>query len=90
MAAATPLILPTAAAGIAACIDGAAVTPSDTVDLAFTTRAIYVGGAGTLTVILAGGATVEFLAVPAGTWLWIAATRVKATGTSATSIVALA
>lgn len=86
---ATPLILPTAAAGIAACINGTAVTPSDTTDLAFTTRAIYVGGAGTLTVVLSGGATVDFAAVPAGTWLWVAVTRVKLTGTSASSIVAL-
>jgi hypothetical protein len=88
--AATPLVLPTAAAGIAACTKGAAVTPSDTNDLAFTTRAIYVGATGTLTVILSGGGTVEFAAVPAGTWLWLAATRVNATGTSASSIVALA
>lgn len=86
----TPLPLPDASAGIAACSDGAAVTPSDTVDLTFITRAIYVGSAGALTVILAGGATVAFAAVPAGTWLWIAVTRVKATGTAAGSIVALA
>jgi hypothetical protein len=88
--AATPLVLPTAAAGIAACTKGAAVTPSDTNDLAFTTRVIWVGATGTLTVILSGGDTVEFTAVPAGTWLWISATRVKSSGTSASSIVALA
>ena len=88
--AATPLQLPDAATGPASAVNAAAVTPSDSTDLTFITRSIYVGGAGTLTVILSGGATVEYLAVPAGTTLWIAATRVKATGTSATSIVAQA
>jgi hypothetical protein len=69
--------------------NAAAVTPSNSVALAATTRALYVGGAGTLTVIMAAGQTVEFLAVPAGTTLPIAATQVMSTGTSATSIVAL-
>jgi hypothetical protein len=90
MPAATPAQLPNAANAPASATNGAAVTPSDTVDLAFTSRAIYVGGAGALTVILSSGVTVTFAVVPAGSWLWIAATRVKATGTAATSIVALA
>ncbi|MFN0113329.1 MAG: hypothetical protein ACKVPY_01485 [Paracoccaceae bacterium] len=69
--------------------DGAAVTPSDTTDLAFTSRALYVGQAGNLTAILAGGQTVAFQAVPAGTLLPVRVTRVTATGTTAGAIVAL-
>lgn len=68
----------------------AVVTPSDTVDLAFVSRALYVGGAGNITVIMAGdGSTVLFSAVPAGLVLPIRVNRVKATGTTATLIVAM-
>jgi hypothetical protein len=67
----------------------AAVTPSDSTDLTNVTRAIYVGGAGALTVVMADGTTIAFAAVPAGTTIPIRASRVKATGTAATSIVAL-
>lgn len=84
----SPLPLPEAAQGIAACGNGVAVTPSDTVDLTSLTRAVYVGSVGTLTVIMSNGTTVALAAVPAGTWLWISVSRVKATGTSAGSIVA--
>lgn len=66
-----------------------AVTPSDTV--AFTKglcRAIYVGGAGNVTVVMDGVATL-FTAVPVGTILPVQATRVDATGTTATALVAL-
>jgi len=68
----------------------AAVTPSDTVDTTFVTAALYVGGAGALTVTpFGGGANVAFAAVPAGTTIPIRVTRVLSTGTAATSIVAL-
>jgi hypothetical protein len=68
----------------------AAVTPSDTVDLPLgLTDALYVGGAGALVVVLEGGETVTFAAVPAGTTLRIRIKRVNTTGTAATSIVAL-
>jgi hypothetical protein len=67
-----------------------AVTPSDTVDLTNVSRALYVGGAGAVTVILADFATtVAFAAVPAGSILPVRVSRVKATGTAATSIVAI-
>lgn len=66
------------------------VTPSDTVDLAYCTRGLYVGGAGNVTVVMQGdGSTVLFTGVPAGTVLPIAVARVKATGTTATSMVAI-
>jgi hypothetical protein len=64
------------------------VSPHDTNDLTYTTRAIYVGGAGNLTVTI-GGTNVTLSGVTAGTMLPIRATKVLATGTTATSIVAL-
>jgi hypothetical protein len=67
----------------------AAVTPSDSADLANVTRAVYVGGAGDLTVINAAGTTVTFKAVPVGTLLPIRVGRIKATLTTATNLVAL-
>jgi hypothetical protein len=67
----------------------AAVTPSDANDLANVASAVYVGGAGALVVITAGGETVTFAAVPAGTTIPLRVARVKATGTAATSIVAV-
>jgi hypothetical protein len=69
--------------------DGAAIVPSDGSDVDVTTRGIYVGGAGNLTVVLVGGQTVTLNNVPAGSILPIAATRVKATGTTASDLVAL-
>jgi hypothetical protein len=66
-----------------------AITTSDTVN--FTEgacRAIYVGGAGNITAIV-NGAAVLFTAVPVGTVLPVEATRVNATGTAATAMVAL-
>lgn len=61
------------------------VTPSDSEDLAFVSRAIYVGGAGALSVITAGGQTITLPALIAG-WHPIRATRIRSTGTTATSI----
>lgn len=66
-----------------------AVTPSDSVN--FTQgkcMGLFVGGAGNVVAII-GGAAVTFTAVPAGTSLYICATRVNATSTTATAIVAL-
>ena len=65
-----------------------AVTPSDSVDLTGAPcRALYIGTGGNLSVII-GGATVTFSNV-AGGILPIRASRVRATGTTATNIVAL-
>ena len=67
-----------------------AVTPSDTVDLTYVSRALWVGGtSGTITAIMADGTTVLFSGVPTGTLLPIRVSRVKATGTTATLIVAI-
>ena len=66
----------------------AAVTKSDDTVLT-TTRALYVGGAGDLSVVMAGdGATVVFEDIPAGSLIPIRVTKVKA-ATTATLIVAL-
>jgi hypothetical protein len=68
------------------------VAPSDTTDLTKVTSAIYVGGAGDLSLILAndsdGGAT-TFKAVPAGTTLYVQCRRIMDTNTTATNLVAM-
>lgn len=69
------------------CPSAAAVTPSDTVDLAQPAR-LYVGVTGNLAVILANDETpVTFTAVPVG-FLPLIVKRVMSTSTTATSIVA--
>lgn len=70
-------------------INGAAITPHADNDLAITTRAIYVGGAGNLAVIMAGGTTLTFVGLAAGTLLPIRAKRVLVSGTTATSLIGL-
>ncbi|MCC6989952.1 MAG: hypothetical protein IT181_13185 [Acidobacteria bacterium] len=66
-----------------------AVTPHDSTNIAFdgTIKALQVGGAGTVAAVMASG-LVSFTCV-AGQILPIRCTRVNATGTSATVIVAL-
>lgn len=69
--------------------NAAAVSPSDTVDLEYIARSLFVGTGGDVTVITAGGQTVTFTNVPDGCLLPVRASRVKSTGTDATDIVAL-
>ncbi len=66
----------------------AAVTPNDSTDLSDVTRWVWVGGAGNLAVIMQDGSTPTLTGVPAGSLLPIRVSRVKATGTTATTIVA--
>jgi hypothetical protein len=66
----------------------AAVVPSDSSTLAFVTKQLYVGAAGNVTVIMADGTSVTYTAVPAGSYLRIRVAQVKATGTTATNLVA--
>ena len=68
---------------------GFAITANDGADLPSETRAIYVGGAGSLAVVLVSGDAVTFAGLTAGTVLPVRAVRVKATGTSATQLVGL-
>ena len=70
------------------CRRAAAVAPADGTDLGNVTRALYIGVTGDVVIITQGGDTVTLKAVPVGL-LSIAAARVKATGTTATNIIAL-
>jgi len=65
------------------------VTPSDTVDLAQLSEAIWVGGAGNVALVQSNNKVVTFTSVPAGAWLPLQARRINATGTTATAIVAM-
>ena len=72
------------------CTRFAAITPSDTVALVAPCSAIYVGGAGNVVCLNNDGVAITFVGVAAGTILPVGTTRVNATGTTATSLVALA
>jgi hypothetical protein len=68
---------------------GFAVTPNDGTTFK-PTAGLWVGGAGVVAVtMMDGGLDVTFAGVPADTYLPICVTKIKATGTSASSIVAL-
>jgi hypothetical protein len=71
------------------CYDAGAVTPHDTNDLAYLSRALYVGGDGNINLITANGSTVLFPSLVAGTILPVRCSRVMSTSTTATNIVAL-
>jgi hypothetical protein len=66
--------------------NAAAVTPSDSTVVAF--NAIYVGGAGNVTVRTQGQQTVTFTAPPVGSTIYIKCDRVMA-ATTATLLVGL-
>jgi hypothetical protein len=66
-----------------------AVTPSDSTDLLIVSRALFVGGAGNIAVVMASGAAVTFTGVLAGSILPIRVARVKSTSTTATNITSL-
>jgi hypothetical protein len=66
----------------------AVVTPNDSSDLASIARGLYVGGAGDLSIVTSDGDTVTLTGVQAGTVLPVRVARVRATGTTATAIVA--
>lgn len=67
----------------------AVVTPSDTVSFARgVCQGIYVGVSGNIAVAMEDGTTASLLSVPIGL-LPVRATRVNATGTTATNLVAL-
>lgn len=66
----------------------AAVTPSDTEDLARVTRALNVGVAGTIRVTTIEDTTADIYVV-AGAVFPVRAKRIWATGTTATNIVAM-
>ena len=69
--------------------NAAAVTLHDTTELTYVTRAVYVGGAGTLKVTMQNGTAVSFVGVVAGTVLPIRCHILWDTGSTASSVVAL-
>jgi hypothetical protein len=67
-----------------------AISPSDTAEIAYVTRGLWVGGAGNVKVKTQGGETVTFVGVAAGTLLPIRVVQVFATGgTTATDFIGL-
>lgn len=66
-----------------------AVTPSDSTMIAQVPRALYIGTGGNVSVRMPRGNTVTFTSVPGGTILPVRVSRVNATGTTASNIVAI-
>jgi hypothetical protein len=66
------------------------VTPSDADELPFVSRWLYVGAAGDLRLTTVEGDTITMRNVPAGSWQYVMARQVLATGTTAADIVAFA
>lgn len=61
-----------------------AVTKSDTAENAFSY--LYVGGAGNVAIVTEGGDEVTLSGIPAGSFVWVRTSKVKA-ATTATNIV---
>jgi hypothetical protein len=68
--------------------NAAAITPSDTNDLANDTRAIYVGTGGTMNVTMPNGTQLQFTGLVAGSTVPIRVRRVR-TGGTASGLIAL-
>lgn len=68
---------------------GVAVTPSDADELAQVASALYIGGTGDVAVVMVDGTSITLKSVPTGDVLPLRVRQVKATGTTATNIVAL-
>lgn len=66
-----------------------AITPSDAAVLPRTTRAVYVGTAGTLRVTMLSGEVATFAGAQAGVVYPLRVIRVMATGTTAGGIIGL-
>lgn len=71
------------------CASAAAVTPHDSTELSYVTRALFVGGAGNIACLMADGTSCTFTGVVAGSVLPIRVRRVNSTSTTATNIVAM-
>lgn len=73
---------------ISACTH-APVTPSDATTYPTPFSALFIGGAGSVTVTSPKGADATFAGLVAGQRLEVAGIKVKSTGTSATNLVAI-
>lgn len=68
----------------------AAITPHDSTDLTETTRAIYVGTGGAISVEMVNtGSAIILSNIPDGSIIPMRVTRVNSTGTTASNLVAL-
>ena len=65
------------------------IEPSDNTDLPYVTRALYIGVAGNVAVVMSQGDIAVFLGLTAGEVLPIRARKVFATGTTATGVLGL-
>ncbi len=63
------------------------ITPSDSLDLAYPTTAIYVGVSGNIKLKLSGGGVITLTNLVAGAWHPISAVKVFASDTTCTEIV---
>ncbi|MHC4619588.1 MAG: spike base protein, RCAP_Rcc01079 family [Planctomycetota bacterium] len=74
--------------GVGTSEQAVAVTPHDSTNLAKPTRGLYVGVSGDVVAII-GGTAITFTAMAAGIIHPISVTRVNATNTTATNMVAI-
>lgn len=65
------------------------ITPNDLTPLDLVTRALYVGQTGDVSVEMQSGQIVDFQNVQGGSILAIRTLKVRATGTTATGIIAM-
>lgn len=70
-------------------VNGFSITPSDVTAFSVDPRALYIGGAGDVAVVMRGGPTLTFSGCAAGSILPIRVTKVLSTGTTATLIIGL-
>jgi hypothetical protein len=68
---------------------GFEVNPNNTTVFTEMPRALYVGGAGNLAVVMHDGTALTFTGVTAGSFLPIRVRQVKSTGTTASAILGL-
>lgn len=66
------------------------ITPSDSTDLPFVPRGVYVGGSGDVAMSDSDGTLVTFVGLAAGVVHPLSPYRIYATNTSATNIVIIA
>jgi hypothetical protein len=69
--------------------DAFTISKSDSANLTFSTRAIYVGGGGNVAITTVKGNNVTFANVAGGSILPVRAKKVLSTGTTATLMVGL-
>ena len=67
-------------------LDGFAIEPSDTEDLARVARGIWVGSGGVVNLVTYAGTTLTFPIAGNGGYIWLAVRRVLATDTTATNM----